>query len=1289
MKKINRADGYITFTLPDTASDPKDLSVQRKRQRRGAETTAEYVNHEFNTLLTALTEDEERGIEEQGYQVLDGFSLDLGEGEKKTIRRGTKAKPDEMEINVTLGPDEGAILLIEQDGTYEWHFPEKTSLQRGPKRRGRLGAVGQKTALFRIPIGDGAPPKQRRSTTRTHRGPITNFVKGKIKGFILKFTAKKVVGALSKRLEKGVEPGPVIITSHEDTNGWHHKDDYLSVDLPSTRPARILLLVHGTFSSTLGSYGALTEQPVGQRFLGLALNHYDAVLGHDHYTLAETPEQNAEALFEDLLKLQRKSKGIEIDAISFSRGGLVYRYLTEQIVPFEKTQLAFRKSIFVACTNAGTELANDENWKHLVDFYTNMVAGASRLLGKIPNAKLPMLIFRQAVKTIGSLVKYMAQDAVADNAVPGLSAMEPEGRFVTAINNMPSSRIRPGASSYYAIGSNFEPDRSTYSGELGKRLAIKVADGFVDKLMGEANDLVVDTDSMFVVDPVPSAKLLEKLPFGENGEIYHTVYFIQPQVVRQCLCWLGLVQASRAVSANNARRTWWKEMVSDDFRIVPGHINVKEAMEILEEEDARFVVIERPYKGIFLHYGIPRSLLIESMHYHSNKQADLVEMLDLHEYEACEVSLDDALNAANSAELNSRSYPKHGRYTSVVIADTGPMGVVAPPVALSSEKLLKEVEHSQVRRQDQRTKAEQKEMSPKRGTATRRRMLHISQVRRPGQHSKADQKEMSTKQDVRRLERLSMRGRGATKGVVHSGPGDSTADLPEPQTVWCNAHAVMPEEAVIGKKTAVEVTLSRDEIIRQSGVFGGGEVQTDKDLIVQVLARKHCIVIGDSRIEVPVPATGEETQLFFDVTPKHEGVGEVNIIVRQGNRPIANLKLHPRFLIQASGEVVEDTVAQANLTPVDARPELPDVLYIREGEMGLKQVLHFDFESRSLNKIVRCTSEPFKDVNARQEYIKDLYKELENFWADDELEYIAFMRKLQARGVEIFDKLIPLELRRVLWEARDSLKTIQVISDEPFIPWELAYLKEPGKKAKRDSYFLAEKGMVRWLAEADHFAPLKLRLRKGKASYIIPDYPPDSGFQLQGAQAESKMLEKVLSAKPVTPTSSKVLDAIEKPGRFDILHFACHGLANPSSIWDAGLMMKGKMKNGHYHYDNLMSSQVEAFADLQEPDSPGPFVFLNACQVGRQGYNLTGTGGFAKAFMNSGVGAFISTHWSVGDMSALDFSETLYKQLLKGKNMMTAVAAARMAAKNKEEITWLSYVVYADPYTKLIIGKKK
>ena len=189
-----------------------------------------------------------------------------------------------------------------------------------------------------------------------------------------------------------------------------------------------------------------------------------------------------------------------------------------------------------------------------------------------------------------------------------------------------------------------------------------------------------------------------------------------------------------------------------------------------------------------------------------------------------------------------------------------------------------------------------------------------------------------------------------------------------------------------------------------------------------------------------------------------------------------------------------------------------------------------------------------------------------------------------------------------------------MFSDEPFIPWELAYLKEPGKKAKRNSQFLAEKGLVRWLTDAGQFPATKLRLREGKAAYIIPKYPRGSNYELDGAQVERQMLEDVLGAHAITANSSKVHDALEQPGTFDILHFACHGVADSDSIWNAGLLMKGKMDGGSYKQDTLLSAEVEAFADLQETGEAGPIIFLNACQVGRQGYGLTGTGGFAGLF---------------------------------------------------------------------------
>ena len=64
-----------------------------------------------------------------------------------------------------------------------------------------------------------------------------------------------------------------------------------------------------------------------------------------------------------------------------------------------------------------------------------------------------------------------------------------------------------------------------------------------------------------------------------------------------------------------------------------------------------------------------------------------------------------------------------------------------------------------------------------------------------------------------------------------------------------------------------------------------------------------------------------------------------------------------------------------------------------------------------------------------------------------------------------------------------------VISEEPFIPWELVHLKDPKKAALgSESWFLGQMGLVRWLHQAG-WPPERLVVRKGRVRYVIPDYP--------------------------------------------------------------------------------------------------------------------------------------------------------------------------------------------------------
>ena len=55
---------------------------------------------------------------------------------------------------------------------------------------------------------------------------------------------------------------------------------------PLGHPPRILLLVHGTFSSTIGGFGQLGGTPAGKKLLGSPKDRYDVGLGYDHLTLS-------------------------------------------------------------------------------------------------------------------------------------------------------------------------------------------------------------------------------------------------------------------------------------------------------------------------------------------------------------------------------------------------------------------------------------------------------------------------------------------------------------------------------------------------------------------------------------------------------------------------------------------------------------------------------------------------------------------------------------------------------------------------------------------------------------------------------------------------------------------------------------------------------------------------------------------------------------------------------------------------------------------------------------------
>ena len=227
-----------------------------------------------------------------------------------------------------------------------------------------------------------------------------------------------------------------------------------------------------------------------------------------------------------------------------------------------------------------------------------------------------------------------------------------------------------------------------------------------------------------------------------------------------------------------------------------------------------------------------------------------------------------------------------------------------------------------------------------------------------------------------------------------------------------------------------------------------------------------------------------------------------------------------------------------------------------------------------------------------------------------------------------------------------------VLSTEPFIPWELVHLTDPAASTSvpAETAFLGQLGLVRWRWRT--WPPEQLRVRRGRAHVIAPDYPGE--YRLAESPGEVAYLRDALSAESVEPIIGPVL-ALLQSGAFDLLHFVGHGTAAVHDIADAKLLLQGTVDaEGRYKREPLRVSIVARF--LQCDRTGGPLVFLNACQAGRLGHQLTSLGGFATAFLDNGAGAFISSLWSVGDVPAATFASTFYAALLDGATMSQAVS---------------------------------
>ncbi|RYF90962.1 MAG: hypothetical protein EOO03_02505 [Chitinophagaceae bacterium] len=262
----------------------------------------------------------------------------------------------------------------------------------------------------------------------------------------------------------------------------------------STKPW--LLFLHGTGSSTVGSFGEL-QNTVLWNFIQEQYN--GQVLALQHETLTKSPLQNVEEL------ISRLPKQASIHLISHSRGGLVGDVLarfcngSEMNRGFDKNEIALlekekrnadiqsidaikklmqgkrilvEKFIRVACPASGTTLASGR-----LDNFFNV---SFNLLGFATGmAANPVYI---SFRALASSVINCKNDV---DTLPGLEAMNPDSPFIKALNNI-SSRVV------------LDNPLAIVSGNCKTKLNLKALLIIASRIFFQKNnDLVVNTAAMY------------------------------------------------------------------------------------------------------------------------------------------------------------------------------------------------------------------------------------------------------------------------------------------------------------------------------------------------------------------------------------------------------------------------------------------------------------------------------------------------------------------------------------------------------------------------------------------------------------------------------------------------------------------------------------------------------------------------------------------------------------------------------------------------------------------------
>lgn len=527
--------------------------------------------------------------------------------------------------------------------------------------------------------------------------------------------------------------------------------------------------------------------------------------------------------------------------------------------------------------------------------------------------------------------------------------------------------------------------------------------------------------------------------------------------------------------------------------------------------------------------------------------------------------------------------------------------------------------------------------------------------------------------------------RGAADGpMLESAPPSApgTRAAPPAAEIAVTLSAETNSEVDVDATVRVPFQIELSSEAMPLGVSQPAIARKDVPIVVSLSAETDAVeIVRAWEYTVEPPASGRPSTGFFVVKGVRAGVTRLAVTFRQGGTELGVIGLAMDVVPVGAGS--ERAAGQALAAPRDVADDDKLALLVEQRTEGGQVFYEYTLHSEALGLAYRrLRSKPLLDrgggpAATALAFVERIYERVtKELKSRDDLK--ALQREARALGASLCQELFDPEVAGVLWPLRDRIKLVQIVSWEPYIPWELVRLRDPASD-ELDERFLCEYGLVRTLS--DQMPAMALPMRRWAylgATFPMGSFPAVGGELAYFTDTSPESLRgHGIAPEAIPATRDAFYDALAA-GDFDVLHISCHAESPHQSIERASLIIgdetaPGESKPRLVEVDTIT---VEAEARLKKRR---PLVFLNACETGRVGAVLTAWGGWPNVFLRKGAGAFVGAAWAVRDKPAAVFSTQFYNAMLNDKTLAEAADAARIAAKKLGDASWLAFKVYGHP----------